>query len=183
MRRKVENEADCGDICVCAHQFILSKTDPLAVPVLAAAVSILSQGGSAGGARVPGSMGSPDFSLPFTAPQNHELMRRLFDAAGVPVLDYLTLGGFTTHAEANAIAWHVSLRCKFHTSCPLGPPTPPPPTTSCLFPAAFCACSTALAALLPRAPLPHPATPPQFHFAPAPQPQIARPPAASRRPP
>ena len=29
MRRKVENEADCGDICVCAHQFILSKNDPL----------------------------------------------------------------------------------------------------------------------------------------------------------
>ena len=30
MRRKVENEADCGDICVCAHQFILSKIDPVA---------------------------------------------------------------------------------------------------------------------------------------------------------
>ena len=32
MRRKVENEADCGDICVCAHQFILSKNDPLPLP-------------------------------------------------------------------------------------------------------------------------------------------------------
>ena len=31
MRRKVENEADCGDICVCAHQFILSKNDPVAL--------------------------------------------------------------------------------------------------------------------------------------------------------
>ena len=31
MRRKVENEADCGDICVCARQFILSEIDPVPV--------------------------------------------------------------------------------------------------------------------------------------------------------